>query len=92
VVRHRRRHLASAISGASADEPAPRNRWAWLLKHVFQADLDTCPRCSGPMRWVEAAATRESARDLRARLGLGPRPPPAPRLHPLGQLELPFMR
>src|SRR5215510_321096 len=25
-----------------------RNRWAWLLAHVFRADLDICPRCGGP--------------------------------------------
>jgi hypothetical protein len=72
------------------DEPAPRKRWAWLLKHVFAADLDTCPRCGGPMRWVEAAASKEAARDLLARLGLAPRPPPAPHPPPLGQLALPF--
>jgi hypothetical protein len=77
---------------ADHDEPAPRKRWAWLLKHIFQADLDTCPRCSGPMRWVEAATSKDAARDLLARLGLGPRPPPAPTPHPLGQLELPFAR
>lgn len=77
---------------AEKAEPAPRKRWAWLLRHVFQADLDTCPRCGGPMRWMEAAGTQEAARDLLARLGLGPRPPPAPRPHPLGQLELPGIR
>jgi hypothetical protein len=73
-------------------EPPRRKRWAWLLRHVFAADLDTCPRCSGPMRWVEAAATREAACDLLARLGLGPRPPPVPVPPPFGQLRLPFMR
>jgi len=44
------------------------------------------------MRWVEAAPNAESARDLLARLGLGPRPPPAPKPPPLGQLALPFTR
>jgi hypothetical protein len=75
---------------AESEEPAPRKRWAWLLKHVFAADLDTCPRCGGAMRWVEAAATAEAARDLLARLGLAPRPPPAPKSPPFGQLALPF--
>jgi hypothetical protein len=42
------------------------------------------------MRWVEAAASKEAARDLLARLGLAPRPPPAPHPPPLGQLALPF--
>jgi Putative transposase/Transposase zinc-binding domain len=77
---------------AESDEPAPRKRWAWLLRHVFLADLDTCVRCGGPMRWVEAAATREGAHDLLARLGLGPRPPPARPFVPLAQLGLPFVR
>jgi hypothetical protein len=45
------------------------------------------------MRWMEAAASKEAARDLLARLGLAPRPPPpAPKPPPLGQLALPFMR
>jgi hypothetical protein len=74
------------------DEPPRRKRWAWLLKHVFQTDLDTCVRCGGPMRWIEAAVTREGARALLARLGFGPRPPPARPFVPLGQLELPFAR
>jgi hypothetical protein len=77
---------------ADHDEPAPRKRWAWLLRHVFKADLDTCPRCGGGMRWAEAAASKDEARDLLARLGLGPRPPPAPKPPPLGQLTLPFTR
>jgi hypothetical protein len=77
---------------AESTEPAPRKRWPWLLKHVFQADLDTCPRCGGAMRWIEAAASAESARELLARLGLAARPPPAPKPPPLGQLELPFGR
>jgi len=74
----------------SDDKPPRRKRWAWLLRHVFAADLDTCPRCSGPMRWVEAAKTAETARHLLARLGLGPRPPPQRQAPPLGQLELPL--
>ena len=69
-----------------------RKRWAWLLAHVFAADLDTCPRCSGPMRWVQAATDRHAARELLARLGLGPRPPPAQPGTPHGQLSLPFLR
>jgi hypothetical protein len=84
--------LELELDADADDEPAPRKRWAWLLRHVFQADLDICPRCGGPMRWLEAAATRESARDLLARLGLGPRPPPLPKPPPPGQLALPFAR
>jgi hypothetical protein len=72
--------------------PPRRKRWAWLLRHVLQADLDTCPRCSGPMRWLEAASTPEQARHLLARLGVAPRPPPRRPAPPLGQLTLPFHR
>ena len=67
-----------------------RNRWAWLLAHVFRADLDTCDRCGGPMRWAEAATTRRSAARLLAKLGLAPQPPPEPRPMVPGQLTLPF--
>jgi hypothetical protein len=74
------------------EPPSRRKRWAWLLRHVFTADLDTCPRCSGPMRWVEAAGNGQAAGELLARLGLGPRPPPVRQVHPSAQLELPFRR
>lgn len=85
--------LELALDEHRDTEPPTRKRWAWLLRHVFKAELDTCPRCGGAMRWAEAAATREAARDLLARLGLGARPPP-PAAHPppLGQLKLPFTR
>ena len=71
-------------------EPPRRNRWAWLLAHVFRADLETCERCGGPMRWADAAATRKSAARLLAKLGLAPQPPPEPTPPLLGQLALPF--
>ena len=53
------------------DDGAPprRKRWAWLLQHVFRADLDTYPKCGGPMRWVEAASTRKASERLLAKLG-----------------------
>ena len=70
----------------------PRKRWSWLLARVFQADLENCPRCGGPMRCLEAATTREAAARLLGKLGLAPQPPPAPRRAPWGQLELPFRR
>src|SRR5262249_35570282 len=52
--------------------PVSRNRWAWLLAHVFRADLDTCPRCGGPMRWLDAALTQPAIATLLAHHGLGP--------------------
>jgi Putative transposase/Transposase zinc-binding domain len=71
--------------------PKPtRRRWAWLLAHIFLADLEHCPKCRGPMRWTTVAKTEAAALRLMAQLGLAPQPPP-PRQHtPLGQLLLPF--
>jgi hypothetical protein len=67
-----------------------RNRWAWLLAHVFRADVETCERCGGPMRWAEAATTQKSAARLLAKLGLAPQPPPEKRPAVPGQLMLRF--
>jgi hypothetical protein len=64
------------LLGDKDDAPAPRERWAWLLAHVFAADVETCQRCSGPMRWAEVANTRAQITRLLAEHGLGPRAPP----------------
>jgi hypothetical protein len=81
------RRLRSSQSGAKRSlqgraSRMARKRWAWLLAHVFQADLDTCPRCGGPMRWVEAATTRKSAarllRQARARTAASTSDVPVP--------------
>jgi hypothetical protein len=68
--------------------PEPRKKpWAWLLRHVFEIDVTTCPRCGGETRWLEAATTPDAIARPLAKHGLGPRPPPrgsAPR----GQLRL----
>jgi hypothetical protein len=58
----------------------------------FAADLDTCPRCSGPMRWAEVATRRTRIAHLLAEHGLGPRAPPAARrlLSVPEQLEMGF--
>ena len=68
--------------------PEPRKKpWAWLLRHVFEIDVSTCPRCGGDTRWLEAATKPEAIARLLAKHGLVPRPPPrgsAPR----GQLRL----
>jgi len=75
------------------DDRAPkatRHRWAWLLAHIFAADLDHCPKCNGPMRWAKVAKTETAAVRLMAELGLAPQPPPVPKPVPLGQQRLPF--
>lgn len=68
------------LLGDKDDAPAPRKRWAWLLAHVFAADVETCPRCSGPMRWAEVARTRAQITRLLAEHGLGARAPPRERI------------
>jgi hypothetical protein len=77
------------LFGDDADDEPRRKPWAWLLRHVFEVDVTTCPRCSGPMRWIEAATVPDAIARLLAKHGLGPRPPPA-RSAPLGQLRLAF--
>lgn len=61
------------------DTPHSRKRWAWLLAHVFKADMEHCPRCNGPLRWAEVATTRADITRLLAEQGIGPRAPPSPR-------------
>ena len=68
--------------------PEPRKKpWAWLLRHVFEIDVTTCPWCGGATRWLEAATKPDAIARLLAKHGLGPRPPP-PRWAPRGQLRL----
>ena len=73
----------------STDSELRRKPWAWLLRHVFGEDLQSCPHCQGPMRWLEAATTPDAIARLLAKHGLGPRPPPRDRA-PFGQLWLAF--
>ena len=69
--------------------PEPRRKpWAWLLRHVFEIDVTTCPRCGGVMQWIEARAMPDAIARLLAKHGLGPRPPP--KAPPKGQLRLAF--
>jgi hypothetical protein len=49
-----------------------------------------CPHCTGPMRLVKIATTRDEIARALAHAGLGPRPPPRPRPAMLGQLEICF--
>ena len=66
-----------------------RRRWAWLLKYVFQNDVDHCQLCGGPMRWLDAAKTPDDAARLMAKCGLAPQPPTRSYVPtPPGQLEL----
>src|SRR5262249_46348028 len=68
--------LSLLFDNDAAERVHERKPWAWLLKHVFQAELQTCPRCAGPMRWTEAATTPGAIARLLAKHGLAPQPPP----------------
>ena len=84
-----RDQLELDLLGSTASRPPTRKPWAWLLRHVFAEDLTTCPKCGGPMRWVEVATTADAIALLLARHGLGPpRAPPRVRPVALGQLDL----
>lgn len=78
--------------GERDDKPSTRKRWAWLLARIFAADVETCPRCAGPMRWAEVATSQTDITRLLHEHGLGPRAPPSrPRRHRVPeQLSLGF--
>jgi hypothetical protein len=76
-------------SGEAPKRPG-RSRWAWLLKRVFRADVETCSRCGGPMRWVEVATRPDAIGRLLAKHGLAAQPPPERKVVAVGQLGLPF--
>jgi hypothetical protein len=82
--------LLTSPTSDDDDRAPPRRRWAWLLRHVFAEDVDTCSQCGGPMRWLEAATTPDAIARLLADHGLAPRAPPHRSPPPPGQLRLPF--
>ena len=71
------------------DAQLRRKPWAWLLRHVFEVEVTSCPRGDGPMRWIAAATAPDAIAKRLAKHGLGPRTPPT-RSAPLGQLRLAF--
>ena len=86
--------IALPFVGDRSHDRVTRKRWSWLLRHVFAADLEHCPRCGGPMRWAQVALkTSDIARLLEAH-GLDAQGPPVskPPPPPKGQLQLPFGR
>jgi hypothetical protein len=67
--------LGLQFSGAhdadrDALDPSRRRPWAWLLRHVWHADVSTCRRCGGPMKWVEVATEPGAIRRVLAELEL----------------------
>lgn len=67
-----------------------RKPWAWLIRYVFFEDVSVCPKCDGPMRWLEVATEPGDIARLLARHDFGSSPEVRPRAPPLGQLRLPF--
>ena len=69
--------LAFAKDDGAGPPPKGGKRWAWLLGHVFQADVETCRKCGGPMRWAEVADEPEVIARIMSKHGLRVRTPPA---------------
>ena len=75
------------------NQAAPYRRpWSWLLRHVFLKDVSQCPRCGGPMRWVEVATSQEAIERLMAEHGEGPQPASRRAPVPPEQLGFKFRR
>lgn len=50
--------------------------WAWLLRHVFDIDMQHCPHCDGwELRIVAAILKRPLIEKILTHLGLDPQPP-----------------
>ena len=67
-----------------------RRPWAWLMRHVFQVDLGSCPKCEAKMRIAEVATTVEAIDRALYRMGLAELARPPPRVKSPGQLRLPL--
>jgi len=81
--------------GAATHQPSrparsSRHPWAYLLRRVFSADVETCTRCGGRMKLVEIANDRHDIARVLALHGLGPDPPVEAGLVPGGQMPLAF--
>jgi hypothetical protein len=53
---------------------AAKRAWARLITQVYEADPLTCPRCTGPMRFLALIKQPEVIEKLLSRLGLWPAP------------------
>jgi len=51
--------------------PEPRRKpWAWLLRHVFEIDVSSCPRCGGATRGPPAPSSVHHSRRRSSRIAV----------------------
>jgi hypothetical protein len=84
VVRGRRKRAAGSGEIAVVDPDARRIRKAWrhLIKHIYEVDPLTCPRCGEEMRIVSIIDQQPVIERILRHLGMWPPPtrPPKPRI------------
>ena len=67
---------AEELEGASHPATSVRMSWAWLLKRVFDIDIEHCPRCGGTMKIIAAIEQPAVITKILNHLGLPTRAPP----------------
>ena len=71
--------IPDSNAGESADEekkPGHYIHWARLLKRVFGIDLESCPKCGGPLKIIAAIEQANAIHKILTHLGLQAHPPP----------------
>jgi hypothetical protein len=79
----------AAVAAGCEAEPVQarphRNSWAWLLKHVFDHDMQHCPNCGGgELKIIAAILEQPVVEKILTHLGLDPQPPPRGRVREAG--------
>jgi hypothetical protein len=91
------RRLQSQVVATSAPALIERSRghknthriaWAQLLKRTLDIDVQTCPRCGGPMRLVQLVKDKPIIDKILTHLNLPTNPPPVAAARPPPQAEL----
>lgn len=70
-----------AAKPAECEAPCAHHRpvrlsWAWLLKRVFEIDLEHCPNCGGELKIIAAILEAPVIEKILTHLGLQARAPP----------------
>lgn len=66
----------------SAERKAARQRWANLIRHIYEVDPLVCPRCGGVMKFISFIAEPRVIRAILASVQPACTPSPAGSLHP----------